>query len=326
MKFLGLPIELFAIIYLIILAILSHIPAKVAEKKGYSYWGFYAVSLFGFFFVSLVVALVASDKNNKLSISDELIKYKNLLDNNAITQNEYDEIKKDLLRTNKVQLVASDKNSPRENQKNVKSVIFIAIASVLLISFFGISIFAFTSSWIREADDYSVASPEEATSSMNTDGENEPVSMWEVKYFADEFGDETWHKYVTSTNALVGSFSNTATSNSILYVKLIITSTNGFGFELYEYNANNKVTSFSFQDVIMNVKDRYDNEYTFKCSGNERFIAKDVDQKSSMDMLSVLRKGGIVKFTVRIGSNAIYSKYNFVIEDASGFIEAYNQL
>jgi len=90
---------------------LAFIPANIAKNKGYGFGGFFALGLF-FFLIGLIVALCLDDKNAQLSQmqnaiysannanmrqssnpSDELIKYNTLLQQGAITQEEYDNLK-----------------------------------------------------------------------------------------------------------------------------------------------------------------------------------------------------------------------------------------
>ena len=96
------------IIGLIIAAGLGFIPAEIAKKKGrtnYWLWWFYGWMLF---IVALIHSLCMEDLNpqkgkskqtmrTEIGIADELIKYKELLDQEVITQEEFDAKKKQLL-------------------------------------------------------------------------------------------------------------------------------------------------------------------------------------------------------------------------------------
>lgn len=85
---------LIILILVVVPLLLAIIPAKIASNKGYSFVGFY---IFGFFFwlIALIVALVISDKN-QVSTQD-LMNLKKLLDDGAITQEEFDREKAKLL-------------------------------------------------------------------------------------------------------------------------------------------------------------------------------------------------------------------------------------
>lgn len=71
---------------------------NIAEKKGYS---FAAFAVFGVFLsvIALIVAAVLPDKNAEASQSkaQQIAEYKKLLDDGAITQEEFDAKKHDLL-------------------------------------------------------------------------------------------------------------------------------------------------------------------------------------------------------------------------------------
>jgi len=59
--------------------------------------------------------------------------------------------------------------------------------------------------------------------------------MWEVRSYVDDFGDPTSDKYVFAI--VEGSFSNSATTNSDLIVKVLIDESM-IRFDLYEYARN----------------------------------------------------------------------------------------
>lgn len=94
--------------YLIVLAIaagLGFIPANIAKKKGYSFglWWFYGWMLF---IVAIIHVNLIPDKNAQaeaaqgsaaLGAADALKQFKELLDAGAITQEEYDAKKRQLL-------------------------------------------------------------------------------------------------------------------------------------------------------------------------------------------------------------------------------------
>ena len=87
---------------LIIAAGLAFIPANIAKNKGKSFglWWFYGWMLF---IVALIHSLLLPDPNAGSSApwtnrADEIKKYKDLLDSGAITQQEYDEKKQQLLK------------------------------------------------------------------------------------------------------------------------------------------------------------------------------------------------------------------------------------
>ena len=102
-------LPLLIILFLAVLA-LAYIPANIARKKGYGFIGFYILGIF-FFFVALIVSLCLSDKKQQIaeikqafnsekvtsSIADELKKYSELLEQGAISQEEFNAIKRKLM-------------------------------------------------------------------------------------------------------------------------------------------------------------------------------------------------------------------------------------
>lgn len=107
---------------------------SIAGKKGYSKGGFFAL---GFFFgiIGLVVALLISDKTQDSSRAlDELVKYKVLLDEGAITQEEFDSRKAALL------AATSQETESRDVQKKsgkapiaVLSIVAVILGVLLLL-------------------------------------------------------------------------------------------------------------------------------------------------------------------------------------------------
>lgn len=97
MRIMGLESGDFGLIVfsLIIALLLAVIPARIAKKKGYSYGGFYVFGFF-LFLVALIVALLIKDKS--AGAPEQIAQYKELLDSGAITNEEYEAKKAELLR------------------------------------------------------------------------------------------------------------------------------------------------------------------------------------------------------------------------------------
>ena len=99
MKFLGMGLPEFSIIFvgLLIALVFGYFAQKFGGKKGYGDAGCFAA---GFFLgiIGLIVILLLPDKNEgKKTTAEDLMSYKNLLDSGAITQEEFDAKKKELL-------------------------------------------------------------------------------------------------------------------------------------------------------------------------------------------------------------------------------------
>lgn len=90
MKIFGM--DLFSAFILILVLLLAIIPARIAKGKGYSFGGFYAFGVF-LFPIALVVSLLMNPKNT----ANDLLAYKQLLDQGAITQAEFEQKKRDIM-------------------------------------------------------------------------------------------------------------------------------------------------------------------------------------------------------------------------------------
>lgn len=89
--------------------VLGLIPAIIAKNKGYNFglWWLYGAAIF---IVAIIHALILQDKNTQsairaqkvvsedLNVADEIRKCKQLLDDGAITEEEFEQIKKRLLK------------------------------------------------------------------------------------------------------------------------------------------------------------------------------------------------------------------------------------
>lgn len=105
-----MPITTIILVLLLIKLVLSCIPANIAQKKGYGFAGFYILGLLSFF-IALIVSLCLYDRQQQLfeiknainslatpaSTADELEKYSKLLEQGAISQEEFDSVKKRII-------------------------------------------------------------------------------------------------------------------------------------------------------------------------------------------------------------------------------------
>ncbi|MBQ9732943.1 MAG: SHOCT domain-containing protein [Clostridia bacterium] len=94
------------------------ITSNIAKKKGHSAGAYFAI---GFFLgiIGLIIALVIEDKNksnNPVDVADSLLKYKKLLDEGVITEDEFAEKKKQLMSESNLGIVATP--SPEEKAAN----------------------------------------------------------------------------------------------------------------------------------------------------------------------------------------------------------------
>ena len=80
---------------------------------------------------------------------------------------------------------------------------------------------------------------------VSSSANSEEYGNWSLKYFVDEFGDKTDSKYIIISDR-DGSFSNSATQGSLLYVRMLIDSRyiDRPYFKLYEYGRENPLKGY----------------------------------------------------------------------------------
>lgn len=115
--------------------------------------------------------------------------------------------------------------------------------------------------------------------------------IWEIKYFVDDFQEETKEGYVL--NMGYGSFSNSATTNSKCAMKLLVTNDYSVQLFLYEYG-NKPVKSSGNSGEFYSMKILKGGD---KFSG-EGFLYSDrlsFPDESLENLLSTIREGGKAK-------------------------------
>lgn len=145
---------------------------------------------------------------------------------------------------------------------------------------------------------------------------------WEVKHYVDEFNEPTETTYLTYNSVFEGTFSNIATTNSPLCVKILVD--DRIAFILYEYK-NNQVTSYSQQEYLMVFRDSSGNKTqakAFMYKNGDRICVAPADQEAVLD---VLKSQGEIKVYLEESGKTIDS-YTFTIPNASGFANAYSSM
>jgi len=147
---------------------------------------------------------------------------------------------------------------------------------------------------------------------------------WEVKYFVDEFGDSTKNGYITS-NYIKGKFSNSATTNSELFVYFMITK-NKVSFELSEYGSSVvKATSKFPKKYYIYLKhngEKIKNRLWAKNTSNRVYVEP---KKATKYLLELLFEGGDFNMVVDEIGDYASSSYN-VKFNADGLKEVYSNL
>ena len=146
-------------------------------------------------------------------------------------------------------------------------------------------------------------------------------SIWEVKYFVDDFGDFTDSGYISAS--LEGKFSNSATTNSDLGVRFIITK-QSVAIKLYEYNRNHPVSGkISEKEYTILVK--HNGAKLPQMSGenySDRIVMMSI---YSEHLIKLFKGGGSFIFVIKQREGSA-SEYKFKLKDTSGFALAWDQL
>lgn len=159
------------------------------------------------------------------------------------------------------------------------------------------------------------------------------LGIWEIGYFVDSFGEPTNDKYIKTKRPIYGTFSNSATQNSDLGVRFIISGKNSIYIKLYEYNRSNPVKGYRDKYRVL-VKDCDGEKYNLSASSydSDRLSfdvhAYDSDYNKSNDaerIFDILLKGGEIKFKI-IDTDRSTTNYNFMIHNADWFENAYIKL
>jgi hypothetical protein len=149
------------------------------------------------------------------------------------------------------------------------------------------------------------------------------TGMWSVEHYVDEFGEPTKQGYISNTNDIQGTFSNTATQSSDLNVTFLITSSSKISFQLYEYAKNNPVKAYSSDSYTVMIQDKDGKRYKLAAENYSDRLT--FDSYSSKQVQSILLKGGSIKFKV-IENESPTTQYEFVILNADWYENAYKKL
>jgi hypothetical protein len=149
------------------------------------------------------------------------------------------------------------------------------------------------------------------------------TGIWSVNYYVDDFGEPTKDAYIRNTNLLRGTFSNTATQNSALNVKILITNSSDIDIMLYEYAGNNPVKAYSSEAYKVLIQDKDGTRYQIRATNWSDRLS--FDKTDSRKVHSVLMKGGTVKFKI-YESETPTTEYEFTITNADWYENAYRKL
>lgn len=157
---------------------------------------------------------------------------------------------------------------------------------------------------------------------LATEANDEDFGNWDVKYYVDQFNLPTDEAYISYNDLFTGTFSNSATSDSLLYAKLLIDE--DITIMLYEYGSQ-QVTAYSSTDYNIIMLDENGNKTqlvgVMHDNGDRVIITRDYTQT----VLDALKAGGEISFYLAEKDHSI-TNYLFTIPDATGFDNAYNSI
>lgn len=147
------------------------------------------------------------------------------------------------------------------------------------------------------------------------------TGMWSIGNFVDGFGEPTKNRFITNTIRIRGTFSNTATEDSKLDIRFLISNSSEISMQLYEYAGNNPVKTMSIEIYFVDVQDNDINKLELYAENTfDRLI---FNKESSRKLHNALMKGGTLKFWLINGSR---SQYQFTIMNADWYENAYRIL
>lgn len=152
------------------------------------------------------------------------------------------------------------------------------------------------------------------------------LGMWELQYYVDEFKLPTDDGYIINSQYIEGTFSNSATTDSKLYVEVLVDDAGDVCFFMYEYGRNLVKNSSSrnraYYDVIM--MDNDGKRHTLRGHINSNGDRLNFDDETDAKIIAALSANGTVRFSIQEDDGM--DSYLFAIKDTSYFSNAYNKL
>lgn len=150
------------------------------------------------------------------------------------------------------------------------------------------------------------------------------TGMWEIRHYVDSFGEPTKEGYITNKSLIKGKFSNSATSNSDLDVKFLITNSSDINIKLYEYAGDNEVKgTYDYPgEYFVYVKDQNGKEYSLNAKNSSDRLS--FNTADSRIVNKILLNSKTVKFYIKEYKGS--SEYNFTISNTEWYENAYRKL
>lgn len=149
------------------------------------------------------------------------------------------------------------------------------------------------------------------------------TGMWTVRHYVDDFGELTKEGYISNTSMITGAFSNTATQNSALNVRFLISNSSDISIKLFEYARNNPVKAYSSESYRVLIQDKDGNRLKLKATNYSDRLS--FDKTTSRKVHKIFMKGGTVKFKI-VEIDTPTTEYQFTISKADWYENAYRKL
>lgn len=138
-------------------------------------------------------------------------------------------------------------------------------------------------------------------------------AAWEIAFYVDEFNNPTNDAYLRNSDIIYGSFSNSATTNSTLYARILI-DTEDIAIKLWEYGSN-VVEAYTSTDYNITILDDSGQKHytTGKMYKNgDRIVLED------WTIVNLLQKNTQLKIYIQENSKyGVNSTYLFTIENGN---------
>ncbi|MBN1951130.1 MAG: hypothetical protein JW801_07995 [Bacteroidales bacterium] len=159
------------------------------------------------------------------------------------------------------------------------------------------------------------------------ESDDSQTEVWEINEFVDAYGDPSGRNFVSTVGE--GVFSNSATSNSYLFVDLFFTKTSA-GILLHEYDMTSPAEKFiesaqiqmkneSGEEIVLNVSGEWNQSGGLKIDNR---IGTYYHGKFDKLKKFLESSDGVIKAVIFDDYSSIY-KFVFI---ATGFTEKYQQL
>ena len=195
----------------------------------------------------------------------------------------------------------------------MKKVLWLVLSCVMLFSLTACGGMVTT---VDNGSDHTTTTITTTTTRRTTTTKAPDTTVWELRYYVDEFDQPTNDWYVTNKSYFVGKFSNSATTGSTLYARVLVDA-DSFAFMLYEYGKYQVKNSYSRSNsYTIKMKDTSGTQYTLSGyipSNGDRLFVDSSDEKT---VINALKKSGEVHFVI-YDSDRTVEQYKFSVKTSN---------